>query len=59
MSQQEQQPRYSADDKISLTARTWRASDKEAIANKRDPRKQQAEYFARQQLRKAVDEADE
>ena len=59
MSQQAQQPKYSADDKISLTARTWRAIDKDAIANKQDHRKQQAEYLARQQLRKVVDDAGE
>ena len=56
---QQPQPKYSADDKIALTARTWRAIDKDAIANKQDPRKQQAEYLARQQLRKVVDDAGE
>lgn len=59
MSQQAQQPKYSAEDKIALQARTWRAIDRDAIANKEDHRKQQAEYMARQQLRKVVDEAGE
>ena len=59
MFQTEQQPKHSAEDKIALQARTWRAIDKEAIANKEDRRKQQAEYMARQQLRKVVDEAGE
>lgn len=57
MSQQAKQPKYSVDDKIALQARTWRAIDRDAIANKEDHRKQQAEYMARQQLRKVVDEA--
>lgn len=59
MSQQAHQPKYSAEDKIALQARTWRAIDRDAIANKEDRRKQQAEYMARQQLRKVVDEAGE
>jgi hypothetical protein len=39
--------------------RAGRPLDRDAIANKEDRRKQQAEYMARQQLRKVVDEAGE
>lgn len=37
----------------------WRQADKAAIANKGDVDKQRAEYRARQDLRRAVDIAEE
>jgi hypothetical protein len=55
--QDQEQSKNSDNDKIGTAARIWRAIDKEAIADKADKAKRQAEYRARQNLRKAVDEA--
>jgi hypothetical protein len=57
--QDEAQPKHSDNDKIGTAARIWRAIDKEAIANKADKAKREAEYRARQELRKVVDQAGE
>lgn len=43
--------------KIELQARIWRAIDKEAIAHRGDPLKQEAERQARRQLRQVIDNA--
>jgi hypothetical protein len=43
--------------KIELQARIWRAVDKEAIAHRGDPLKQEAERQARRQLRSVIDNA--
>lgn len=43
--------------KIATTAKVWRRHDEVAIADKRDPDKQRAEYRARQHLRKVIDDA--
>lgn len=51
-------------EKIVNQAQAWRRVDKDAIAQKKNPdrklaaKAQQAEYQARQQLRKVIDEAD-
>lgn len=45
------------DEKIVHHAHAWRRFEKDAIANKQDRDKQRAEYRARQDLRKAIDEA--
>lgn len=45
------------DEKIVHYAQAWRRVDKDAIAHKRDREKERAEYRARQNLRKAIDEA--
>jgi len=42
-------------EKIAWYAQVWRQADKEAIADRRSVRKQQAEYRARSRLREAVD----
>jgi hypothetical protein len=57
--QEQAQPKNPENDKIGTAARIWRAIDKEAIANKSDPAKRAAEYRARQELRKVVDQAGE
>jgi hypothetical protein len=57
--QDQAQPKNPDNDKIGTAARIWRAIDKEAIANKSDHAKRAAEYRARQELRKVVDEAGE
>lgn len=46
-----------ADGKIAWLARVWRQADQDAIAHKGNAQKQQAEYWARQLLRQAVDAA--
>lgn len=46
--------RATPDEKIAHQARTWRRSDKAAIAEKSDSTKR-AEYHERQKLRAAVD----
>lgn len=43
--------------KIELQARIWRAVDREAIAHRGDPLKQEAERQARRQLRSIIDSA--
>jgi hypothetical protein len=45
------------DQRIASTAKVWRQRDQIAIANKADVNKQRAEFRARQDLRKVVDEA--
>lgn len=57
--QEQAQPKNPENDKIGTAARIWRAIDKEAIAHKSDAAKRAAEYRARQELRKVVDEAGE
>lgn len=57
--QDQAQPKNPDNDKIGTAARIWRSIDKEAIANKSDQAKRAAEYRARQELRKVVDEAGE
>jgi hypothetical protein len=42
-------------EKIAWYAQVWRRADKEAIGDRRNVRKQRAEYRARSQLREAVD----
>jgi hypothetical protein len=49
--------RGTPDEKIASTAKAWRQRDQVAIANKRDVDKQRAEYAARKDLRKVIDEA--
>ena len=53
----EQSKKGTVDQKIAHTAKRWRQHDREAIADKQDPEKQRAEYFARNDLRKVIDEA--
>lgn len=43
--------------RIELQARIWRAVDKDAIAHRGDPIKQEAERQARRQLRSVIDDA--
>jgi hypothetical protein len=45
------------DQRIASTAKVWRQRDQVAIADKTDQDKQRAEYHARKELRKVVDEA--
>ena len=47
------------DQRIASTAKVWRQRDQVAIADKGDVNKQRAEFMARQQLRKTIDEAAE
>jgi hypothetical protein len=49
--------RGTPDEKIASTAKAWRQRDQVAIANKQDSEKQRAEYAARKDLRKVIDEA--
>jgi len=42
---------------VELQARIWRAIDKDAIAHRGDPVKQQAERMARRELRRVIDDA--
>lgn len=44
-------------EKVAWYAQIWRQADKEAIADKRSGLKKQAEYWARRQLRAAIDDA--
>lgn len=46
-----------ADEKIAWFARVWRQADKDAIADKGDDQKKRAEFWARQALRQAIDDA--
>jgi hypothetical protein len=48
--------RGTSDQKIASTAKVWRQRDQVAIANKQDSKKQRAEYAARKDLRKVIDE---
>lgn len=52
-----QKPPTPPGSKIELQARIWRAVDKDAIANRGDPLKQEAERMARRQLRRVIDDA--
>jgi hypothetical protein len=45
------------DQRIASTAKVWRFRDQVAIADKRDVNKQRAEFAARQDLRKVIDQA--
>jgi hypothetical protein len=47
------------DEKIVHHAKSWRNCDKDAIANKSDRDRQRAEYQARKQLRKVIDESED
>lgn len=47
-----------AERKIAKTALVWRRHDQVAIADKQNRDKQRAEYRARKNLRKAIDEAE-
>jgi hypothetical protein len=49
--------RGTPDEKIVSTAKAWRQRDEVAIANKQDSEKQRAEYAARKNLRKVIDDA--
>lgn len=44
-------------EKIVVQSHTWRRADKEAIADKKNVDKQRAEYLARRELAKAIDDA--
>jgi len=44
-------------EKIVVQCHTWRHADMEAIADKRNVDKQRAEYLARRQLAKVIDDA--
>lgn len=44
-------------EKVAWYAQIWRQADKEAIADKSSGLKRQAEYWARRQLRAAIDDA--
>ena len=57
--QDQAQPKNPDNDKIGPAARIWRAIDKQKIANRSDPGLRAAEYRARQELRKVIDEAGE
>lgn len=50
-------PRRTPDHKIVTTAIEWRQCDKAASFDKQDDTKQRAEYRARQELRKVIDDA--
>lgn len=52
-----QNGRGTPDEKIASKAKVWRQRDRVAIANKQDSDKQRAEYAARKDLRKAIDES--
>lgn len=43
--------------RVEIQARIWRAIDKDAIAHRGDPLRQEAERMARRELRKVIDEA--
>lgn len=49
--------RVTPEQKIVSTAQDWRRRDRVAVKNKGDDAKQRAEYRARQDLRKVIDEA--
>lgn len=50
-------PTASPDQKIVNQCFIWRELDKVAIANKKDVYKQRAEYYARRELARIVDDA--
>ena len=52
-----QPPKQHLGSRIELQARIWRAVDKDAIAHRGDPLKQEAERQARRQLRSVIDNA--
>jgi hypothetical protein len=49
--------RGTPEQKIANKAKAWRQRDQVAIANKQDVEIQRAEYAARKDLRKVIDEA--
>lgn len=53
--QDQETPRATPDERIAHQAKTWRRSDKAAIASKCDAAKQRAEFRERQKLREVVD----
>ena len=57
--QDQEQPKNPRNDKIGTAARIWRAIDKVAIRTPPRSPEREAEYRARQELRKVVDEAGE
>lgn len=54
--QDQENKQATPDEKIAHAAKVWRPLDKDAIANKCD-RTRRAEYHARQQLRRVIDDA--
>jgi hypothetical protein len=52
-----ERPEATVGQKIEWFARIWRQADRDAIADKDNAQKQQAEYWARQELRKIIDDA--
>ena len=44
--------------KIEVAARIWRAIDQDAIVNRGNPLKQEAERHARRELRRVIDNAN-
>lgn len=57
MQGQENKKQATADEKIAHVAKAiWRPADKAAIADRSNREKQQAEYSARQQLRRVIDD---
>ncbi|KFC61938.1 hypothetical protein [Massilia sp. LC238] len=59
MTKQATEPSQHDQQHICRQAVIWRKADKEAIAHRGDVTKQRAEYRARQDLRRAVDIAEE
>jgi len=57
MGQAMETPAAIVDEKIAWFARVWRQADQAAIADKGSEPKRRAEYWARQQLRQAIDTA--
>lgn len=50
-------PKKQESSKIEVAARIWRLVDKDAIVNRGDPLKQEAERHARRELRRVIDNA--
>lgn len=53
----EAKPKHTPEQKIVSTAMDWRRRDKDAIVDKGNGQKQRAEYAARKELRKVIDQA--
>lgn len=54
---EKQNSRETPDEKIASEAKAWRQRDRIAVAHGKDRNKQRAEYAARKNLRKVIDEA--
>lgn len=52
-------PRRTPEQKIVTTAKEWRECDKAAFIDKKNDKKQRAEYRARQKLRKVIDDGSQ